>query len=78
MCAREQREPDGVGILLHDRLDHLFGRLVETGVDHLEAAVAQGAGDDLGPTIVAVEPGLGNDNPVGTLHEPSMIGTPLP
>ena len=73
--AREQGEPDGVGILLHHRLDHLLGGLVEPGVDDLEAAVAQGAGDDLGPPVVAVEPGLGDDHPVGTLHEASMIGT---
>ena len=75
--AGEEGEPDRVGILLHHRLDHLLGGLVEAGVDHLEAAVAQGAGDDLGPPVVAVEPGLGDDHPVGTLHEASMIGTPL-
>ena len=58
-CAPgEQREPDGVGILLHHRLDHLLGRLVQPGVDHLEAAVPQRPGDDLGPPVVAVEPGL--------------------
>src|SRR6185369_18040061 len=35
--------------------------------DHLEAAVAQGAGDDLGAAIVAVEPRLGDQDAQATL-----------
>ena len=66
--AREQGEPDGVGVLLDDGLNHLLGRLVEAGVDDLEPAVAQGPGDDLGPPVVPVEAGLGHDHPVGTFH----------
>jgi hypothetical protein len=60
--AREHAEPDGVHVLL-DRGGHdLLGRLVESGVDDLEAPVAQGARDDLGAAVVPVEPGLGNDD----------------
>ena len=73
---REQGEPDGVGVLLDHRLDHLFGRLVQAGVDHLEAAVAQRSGDHLGPPVVAIEPRLGHDHPVGTFHDPLRIRTP--
>src|SRR4051794_26540147 len=29
MCAGEDRQPDGVGVLLDDRLDDLLGRLVQ-------------------------------------------------
>ncbi len=41
--------------------DHL-GRLVQAGVDHLEAGVAQRARDDLGAAVVPVEPGLGDED----------------
>jgi hypothetical protein len=67
--SREEREADGVGVLLHDGLDHLLGGLVQPGVDDLEPAVAQRPGDDLGPPVVAIEPGLGHDHPIGTFHE---------
>jgi len=59
---RENREPNGVDILLHrGGDDHLRG-LVETGVDDLTAGIAEGAGDDFGATVVAIEAGLGDDN----------------
>ena len=35
--AREDREADGVGVLLDHRLDDLLRRLVQAGVDHLHA-----------------------------------------
>ena len=37
--AREQRQPDGIGIFLYHGLHDLFRRLVQPGVDHLEACV---------------------------------------
>src|SRR5882724_8674033 len=58
--AREDGEPDGVGVLLDRRGDDLLGRLVEPRVDDLEARVAQRARDDLRPAVVAVEPRLGD------------------
>ncbi len=42
-------------------LGDLLGRLVQAGVDDLEAGVAQGAGDGLRPAVVAVEARLGHD-----------------
>src|SRR5919198_64867 len=41
---------------IHD----LLGRLVEAGVDHLHTGVPEGAGDDLRPSIVPVQSGLGD------------------
>ena len=35
--ARQNRQTDGVGVLLDHGLDDLLGRLVKTGVDHLHA-----------------------------------------
>src|SRR5439155_24534079 len=58
--AREDREANGVGVLLDHRLHDLLGRLVKARVDHLHTRVAQGARDDLGAAVVAVEAGLGN------------------
>ena len=60
--AGEDRQPDGVGVLLDDGLDDLLGRLVQAGVDDLHARVAQRASDDLCAAIVAVEAGLGDDD----------------
>ena len=68
MCAPESTDrPDGVGVLLDRRLDDLLRRLVQPGVDHLHARVAQGAGDDLGAAVMTVEPGLGHDDTKGAL-----------
>jgi hypothetical protein len=52
--AREQGETQGVGIFLDNRLDDLFGRLVEAGVDHFKAFVTKGTGNDLGSSVVPV------------------------
>jgi hypothetical protein len=60
--AGEDREPDRVGVLLEDRFDYLLGRLVEARVDDLHARVPQRAGDDLGAAVVAVQPGLRDDD----------------
>ena len=60
--AREDRQPDGVGVLLDHGLDDLLGRLVQAGVDDLHAGVAQRAGDDLRAAVVPVEAGLGDDD----------------
>ena len=38
---------------------------METGVDHFESGIAQGSGDHLGPAIVTVEAGLGDEDPSG-------------
>ena len=66
--TREQREAHGVGVFLDDCLDDLLRGLVQAGVDDLEALVAQGAGDDLGPSVMAIQAGLGNDDSIGALH----------
>src|SRR4030095_10572017 len=60
--AGQHAESDGVGVLLHRGGHDLLGRLVQPGVDDLEAGVTQRARHDLGPAIVAVEPGLGDDD----------------
>src|SRR4051794_11251988 len=60
--AGEDRQADGVGVLLQRGLDDLLRRLVQAGVDDLHPCVAQRAGDDLRPAIVPVEPGLGDDD----------------
>ena len=59
--AGEQRQADGVHVLLQRGLGDLLGCLVQAGVDDFEPGVAQGSRDRLRPTVVAVEPGLGDD-----------------
>ncbi len=68
MGAREERQADGVGILLDHGLDHLLGRLVQSGVDDFEARIPEGSGYDLGAAVVPVETGLGHDHSVWSFH----------
>ena len=60
--AGEDGDTDCVGVLLHGRLDDLLRRLVQAGVDHFHARVAERARDDLGAAIVSVETGLCDDD----------------
>ena len=60
--AGEHRQADGVGVLLDRGLDDLLRRLVQAGVDDLDAGVAQRARHDLGAAVVPVEAGLGHDH----------------
>ena len=69
MGAREDRDPDGVGVLLDRRLDDLLRKLVEARVDHLHPGVAQRPGDDLRAPVVAVEPDL-RDHDTQTVPRP--------
>ena len=61
--AGEDRDADGVRVLLDRGLDDLLGRLVQPGVDDLHARVAERAGDDLRAAVVAVETGLCDHDP---------------
>jgi hypothetical protein len=67
--AAEQRQADGVDVLLQRGLRDLLGRLVQAGVDDLEAMVAQRAGDGLRATIVAIEARLRDDDSIRALHK---------
>src|SRR5215203_289822 len=60
--ARQNGQADDIGIFLKRRGDNLFWRLTEACVDHFHARIAQGARDDLGPPVMAVEPGLRDDD----------------
>ena len=64
--TRQNREPDGIRILLNHRLDDLLGRLMKTRVDHLHAGIPKRPRDDLRATIVAVKTGL-RDNDANLL-----------
>ena len=77
MRAREDRQPDGVGVLLDDGLDDLLGGLVQPSVDDLHARVAQGARDDLRAAIMAVEAWLGDDD-ADLLLDGGVIGMARP
>src|SRR3954454_11714605 len=58
--ARQDRQADGVGVLLDHGRDDLLGRLVQARVDDLHPGVAESAGDDLRAPVVPVEAGLGD------------------
>jgi hypothetical protein len=70
----EDREADGIGVFLADGLGHLLRGLEQARVDHLEAGIAKGSGDDLDPTVVAVEARLGHDDSVSALHGRDTTG----
>jgi hypothetical protein len=73
VCAGQQREPDGVSILLHRSLDDLVGRLVQAGVNDFETRVPKRPGNHLGSSVVAVETRLGDNHSVATIHERPML-----
>ena len=56
--AGEDAEADDVDVFLQRRFGDHLGRLADAGVDHLAAAIAERAGDDLGAAVVAIQPGL--------------------
>src|SRR3954451_5745826 len=60
--AGQDRQPDGVGVLLQDGLHDLLGRLVQARVDDLHAGIPERAGDDLRAAVMTVEPGFGHDH----------------
>ncbi len=60
--AGEDRDADGVSVLLDRGLDDLLRRLMKARVDHLHAGIAERAGDDLRAAVVPVEPRLGDDD----------------
>ena len=55
-------DADDVDILLGRHGGDALGRLAQAGVDDLEAGVAQDAGHDAQPAVVAVEPDLGHED----------------
>ena len=57
--AGQDRETDDLHVFLQRGVDDHFGRLAESGVNDFHAGVTQGAGNDLGAAIVAVEARLG-------------------
>ena len=74
MAGVVHRQPDRVGVLLLGRGDDRRRGLAEAEVDDLHARVAQDAGDDLDPAVVAVEPELGQDDPDGVLRGVVGVG----
>ncbi len=64
----EQRQAHGIGVFLQCRLGDLFRGLVQTGVNHLEPAIAQGSGDHFRATIMTIEARLGDNHSVTALH----------
>src|SRR5262249_23360660 len=62
VSARQDAEADDVHVLLDGLLHDLLGRTLEPGVDDLHAGVAQRLRHHLGAAVVAVEPGLGDED----------------
>ena len=74
--AGEDRDADGVRVLLDRGLDDLLGRLVETGVDDLHPGVAQRSRDDLRAAVVTVQAWLRDHHTyTSTGHVPRIRAT---
>ena len=63
VAARQDRQADHVDVLVARRRRDLLGREADALVDDLHAGVAGGDGDLLGAVGVAVEAGLGHEEP---------------
>src|SRR4030095_6675521 len=77
MGAGQNRQADGIRVLLQRRRDNLLGSLPETRIDHFHPGVPQGPGDDLGTAVVAVKSRFGNDYAdfLGHVSRQSAVGT---
>jgi hypothetical protein len=53
--AGQDRQADTVYVLLDGGSNDLLRGLVQTGVDNLDTGITEGTGNNLGPTIVAVQ-----------------------
>lgn len=58
----ENTQSDAVDVFLNRRTHNHLRGLVESGIDDLHSGITQGAGDDLRSPIMAIEPGLGDEN----------------
>ena len=65
MGTRKRGETYRGHILVDGGGSDLLGRLMKSRIDHLEASIAQGAGDHLGAAVVAIESWLGDQDPGG-------------
>lgn len=63
MRTGQKRKPDSLNVFLDRGGRDLLGSLADAGIDDLEACVAQGARDDLGPPVVSVKAGFGDKDP---------------
>ena len=58
VCTREDGEPYDLDVLIHGGAHDLLRGLVQTRVDDLESRIPQPARNDLGSTVMTVEPGI--------------------
>jgi hypothetical protein len=63
--ASAERNASTVRVLLQCDRDDVLDALADTGVDDLEAGVAQRPGDDLGASIMAVQTGFRHEHSRG-------------
>jgi hypothetical protein len=73
--AGEHGEPDCVDVLVDRGGGDRLWRLEQPRVDHLVAGVAQDAGDDLDPPVMAVEADLGDQDPPAKWSSHQITGT---
>ena len=66
--AGKDGKSDSIGIFLNCRGHNLLRSLEQTGVNHLEARISQGAGDNFRTSIVAIKARLGNHDAVSAIH----------
>lgn len=72
MSPAEDRDTDGINILLKGRGGNHLRRLSEPGVNDLHSRVAECTGDDLRSTVVTVQARLGHQNPNLTFAHKSV------
>src|SRR5256885_1665648 len=80
--TRMDRKADHLGVLLERRIDHHLRSLAEPGVDHFVTRVAQGSGDYLHASVMAVQPNLGDHDSDwaygGRRHQTTAVSVYVP
>jgi len=76
--AGEDGETDDVDVFLDGCGGDHLGSLAKAGVDDLHAGIAQGASDDFGAAVMAIQARLSNQHPYLLLWHFSMLSVLLP
>ncbi len=66
--AGQQRNPDGVDVLLHRGFNDGLGRLMNAEINDLHPSVAERPRDDLRSAVVPVETCFRDEYPIGMRH----------
>ncbi len=68
MSSAQYRQAHYIRVFLNRRVGDHLGSLVQPGINHFHAGIAERRGNHLGATVVTIQPRLGNEYANRTRH----------